>query len=89
MGSFLYPTLPLHKPETEAEMWNTFTSFAGSLRNLLEYKDALDEATGAVRIIRVVSVGDIGQPDSGDVAYSTSAEKFRGYTSASGWVDLN
>jgi|TARA_R110000744_G_scaffold30815_10_gene72781 hypothetical protein len=70
-------------------MWNTLTSFAAEMRNLLEYKDALEEATGAVRIIRVVSVGDIGQPDSGDVAYATSAEKFRGYTSASGWVDLN
>ena len=43
-------------------------------------------------IYAVVTVGSIKRPDKGDIAYSVSAGKFKGYVSTAGtqaWQDLN
>ena len=89
MSNNLYPDLAGGTPQDLEEAWREMRVFAGTLKSLLELRDTQLTAQPAIRIVRVVTVSDIGLPVVGDVSYSTASEKFRGYTTTSGWVDLN
>mgnify|MGYP003652832252 FL=1 len=43
----------------------------------------------ASNILTVVTVASIGRPSNGNVVFSASAGKFRGFVSGTGWVDFN
>jgi len=48
--------------------------------------------TPSTNIFRVVTITSIGRPKKGDIAYSASSGKFKGYVSLgseTSWQDLN
>jgi hypothetical protein len=47
------------------------------------------EVAPATRVRTVVSVGTIGRPEEGFIVYATKVQKYKGYVSGTGWVDLN
>ena len=62
------------------------------LINELNNRDTVSESTPASNIYRVVTVTSIGRPRKGDIAYSASTGKFKGYVSLgseTSWQDLN
>ena len=62
------------------------------LINELNNRDTVIESTPASNIYRVVTVTSIGRPRKGDIAYSASTGKFKGYVSLgseTSWQDLN
>jgi hypothetical protein len=58
-------------------------------RLLLSWSNELTRELDATTINTVVSTSEIGRPANGNVAYSISASKFRGYVDGTGWVDFN
>jgi len=90
--AFIYPELPqffnLNQMKSE-DVYNEMIAYSSKLKFLLEQRDLQQELAPASRIYTVVSVTEIGRPQSGDVAFSASVGKFKGYVSGTGWVDFN
>ncbi len=90
--SFIYPELPqffnLNQMKSE-DVYNEMIAYSSQLKFLLEQRDLQQELAPASRIYTVVSVTEIGRPQGGDVAFSASVGKFKGYVSGTGWVDFN
>ena len=63
--------------------------WSDELTRELDSRDSQITSRPSTNIYAVVSTGLIGRPSSGDVAFSISASKFRGYVSGTGWVDFN
>ena len=63
--------------------------WANELTRELDSEDTKQNSAPATKIYSVVSVDNIGRPQNGDVAYSISAEKFRGYVEGTGWIDFH
>ena len=72
--------------------YNKFQQWGAALVNELDTRDQQQDATPATNIYSVVTVGSIKRPDKGDIAYSVSTGKFKGYVSTAAtqaWQDLN
>jgi len=88
----LYPELPLYADVEKVEprvLYQDLLAYAGQLKFLLEQRDRQQDLGFTSRIFTVISVTDIQRPQDGNVSFSTSSGKFRGYASGTGWVDFN
>jgi|TARA_R110000751_G_scaffold67057_1_gene136936 hypothetical protein len=88
-----YPTLPfnitINRPEDGYQKVQTWSE---ALLNELDTRDTQVDATPSTNIFAVTTITVIGRPKKGDIAYSTSSGKFRGYVSLgseTSWQDLN
>ena len=80
------------KVEEVRELYQTIQSWAAVLTNELDSRDIDVETTPSTNIYAVTTVTKIGRPMKGDIAYSTSSGKFKGYVSLgveTSWQDLN
>ena len=72
--------------------YNKFQQWGAALVNELDTRDQQQDATPSTNIYAVVTVGSIKRTDKGDIAYSVSTGKFKGYVSTAAtqaWQDLN
>ena len=91
-----YPTFPTNfngiSNDELRELYNTIESWSGLLVSELESRDVDVDATPSTNIYTVVTVTNIGRPRKGDVAYSASSGKYKGYVSLgseTSWQNLN
>ena len=95
-----YPELPSilfsrssgNDEEKRRELYNLVQQWGAALINELDTRDQIQDATPSTNIYAVVTVGSIERPDKGDIAYSTSSGKFKGYVSLgseTSWQNLN
>jgi hypothetical protein len=81
-----------YQKKTAEEVYNTIRSWGAAVVNELEFRDQVVDATPASHIYTVVTVTNIGRPLAGDIAYSASTGKFKGYVSSGStteWQNLN
>ena len=72
--------------------YSRFQQWGAALINELDTRDLVQDSKPSTNIYAVVTVGSIERPDKGDIAYSVSTGKFKGYVSTAGtqaWQDLN
>ena len=91
-----YPTFPTNfngiSNDELRELYNTIESWSGLLVSELESRDVDVDATPSTNIYTVVTVTNIGRPRKGDIAYSASSGKYKGYVSLgseTSWQNLN
>lgn len=86
-----YPNLPLYIPSREnlERVYDEILSWANQLAQELDLRDNQIDNRPATKVYSVVTVTEIGRPSPGDIAFSLGEEKFKGYVSSTGWVDLN
>lgn len=90
-----YPDLPyiMNLSEEESKkVYQTMETWAAALISELDLRDQVVDAKPATNIFTVVTVTSIGRPKGGDIAYSESSGKFKGYVSTAAsttWKDLN
>ncbi len=89
-----YPELPKFiQSEADAqEFYNFVQQWGAALINELDTRDIEVNATPSTNIYAVATVGTITRPRKGDIAYSVSTGKFKGYVSLgaeTSWQDLN
>ena len=91
-----YPTFPTSfngvTNDELRELYTTLETWSALLTNELENRDVLVDATPSTNIYTVITVTDIGRPRKGDIAYSASSGKYKGYVSLgseTSWQDLN
>ena len=90
-----YPDLPFLINITQEEtrkVYQTLEKWGAALINQLDLRDQEIEGAPATNIFTVVTVTDIGRPKGGDVAYSASSGKFKGYVSTAAsttWKDFH
>ena len=91
-----YPTFPTSfngvTNEELRELYTTLETWSALLTNELENRDVLVDATPSTNIYTVITVTDIGRPRKGDIAYSASSGKYKGYVSLgseTSWQSLN
>ena len=74
------------------ELYNTIENWAALLVSELQTRDIDIDATPSTNIYTVVTVTNIGRPRKGDIAYSASSGKYKGYVStatSTEWQNLN
>ena len=91
-----YPTFSTRFIDTSdeelRELYTTLETWSGLLTNELETRDVDLDAAPATNIYTVVTVTSIGRPRKGDIAYSASSGKYKGYVStatSTEWQNLN
>jgi hypothetical protein len=88
-----YPTLPQNMSTDDIrKMYSDIQRWGSILINELSNRDTVIESTPASNIYSVVTITSIGRPRKGDIAYSASTGKFKGYVSLgseTSWQDLN
>ena len=90
-----YPDHPYLLNVTQEEtrkVYNALEKWGAALVNQLDLRDQELEGAPATNIFTVVTVTDIGRPKGGDVAYSASSGKFKGYVSTAAsttWKDFH
>lgn len=87
-----YPRLPSYQMTnnmTAEEVYRELRQFSDLLGYELDTRDNQVDSRPTTKVYTVVTVGEIGRPNNGDIAFSSSASKFRGYVSGTGWVDFN
>tara|TARA_E500000318_G_scaffold110301_2_gene125351 strand:- start:443 stop:712 length:270 start_codon:yes stop_codon:yes gene_type:complete len=86
-----YPNLPLYIPSREnlERVYDEILSWANQLAQELDLRDNQVDNRPATKVYSVVTVTEIGRPNPGDIAFSLGEEKFKGYVSSTGWVNLN
>ena len=91
-----YPTFPTRFINTSneelRELYTTLETWSGLLTSELENRDIAVETTPSTNIYTVVTVTSIGRPRKGDIAYSASSGKYKGYVSLgseTSWQSLN
>lgn len=87
-----YPQLPLYSTArnlTVEDLYRDLRQVVDLLAYELNTRDAEVDGRPATKVYSVVTVTDIGRPSPGDIAFSLDEEKFKGYVSSTGWVDLN
>jgi len=90
-----YPDLPLLfnlKDNELKELYNTVERWGAALTNELDVRDTQVDKRPSTNIYTVVTVTEIGLPRKGDIVYSASTGKFKGYVSLgseTSWQDLN
>ena len=82
-------------PNPNEELQNAYdelSRWAATLVLELDTRDAQEEKKPSTNIYSVVTVSNIGLPRAGDIAYSASTGKFKGYVSTAStqaWQNLN
>ena len=91
-----YPTFPTSFKTVSnvdlRELYATLETWSALLTNELENRDVLVDAAPSTNIYTVITVTDIGRPRKGDIAYSASSGKYKGYVSLgseTSWQSLN
>ena len=88
-----YPTLPFAVTTMELqEMYNQVQLWSSMLISELDSRDVEVDTKPTSNIYAVVTTGSIGRPRKGDIAYSASTGKYKGYVSLgseTSWQDLN
>ena len=88
-----YPTLPMRMSNEDLiDMYKQIQKWGSILVNELDSRDLEAQNTPSTNIFRVVTITSIGRPKKGDIAYSASSGKFKGYVSLgseTSWQDLN
>tara|TARA_R100001369_G_scaffold18972_1_gene34572 strand:+ start:1159 stop:1437 length:279 start_codon:yes stop_codon:yes gene_type:complete len=90
-----YPDLPLLfnlEDKELKDMYLTVERWGAALVSELDARDALVDTKPSTNIYTVVTVTEIGLPRKGDIAYSASSGKFKGYVSLgseTSWQNLN
>jgi len=91
-----YPTFPTSFKTISnvdlRELYATLETWSGLLTAELENRDILTDAAPSTNIYTVVTVTEIGRPRKGDIAYSASSGKYKGYVSLgaeTSWQSLN
>jgi len=88
-----YPTLPMRlSNEDLIDMYKQIQRWGSILVNELDSRDLEAQNTPSTNIFRVVTITSIGRPKKGDIAYSASSGKFKGYVSLgaeTSWQNLN
>ena len=90
-----YPDLPLLfnlKDNELKDLYNTVERWGSALTNELNTRDTLVDNKPSTNIYTVVTITEIGLPRKGDIVYSASTGKFKGYVSLgseTSWQDLN
>ena len=91
----LYPQLPklLNIVNTEVrDMYEEIQRWGSILINELDNRDEQERLTPATNLLVVTTVTTLKRPKKGDIAYSASAGKFKGYVSSGStteWQNLN
>ena len=87
-----YPVLPINMPTDDMRaMYEEIQQWGALLASELAIRDGEIDSAPTTNIYTVVTVGSIGRPRKGDIAYSASAGKFRGYVSLgseTSWKDF-
>ena len=87
-----YPVLPINMPTDDMRaMYEEIQQWGALLATELAIRDGEIDSAPTTNIYTVVTVGSIGRPRKGDIAYSASSGKFRGYVSLgseTSWKDL-
>jgi len=88
-----YPALPQRLNDQELlSMYNQIQRWGSVLINELDSRDLDALNKPSTNILSVVTITSIGRPKKGDITYSASSGKFRGYVSLgseTSWQDLN
>ena len=89
-----YPELPkfITSEDEAKEFYEYVQQWGAALINELDTRDIEVNATPSTNIYAVATVGTITRPRKGDIAYSVSTGKFKGYVSLgaeTSWQDLN
>jgi hypothetical protein len=91
-----YPAFPLIFPDDVKKgvdyVYGRIQQWSAALINELDTRDQIQEGKPTSNIYAVVTVTTVKNPDKGDIAYSVSSGKFKGYVSTAGtqaWEDLN
>tara|TARA_R110000868_G_scaffold60476_2_gene184683 strand:+ start:335 stop:604 length:270 start_codon:yes stop_codon:yes gene_type:complete len=88
----IYPEMP-HYGKIDInnlpQLFLDLVRYTSELKLLLEQRDTQVDLRPAKNIFTVTTVSNISRPLEGDLSYSTSTGKFRGYVSGTGWSDLN
>tara|TARA_R100001510_G_C7625992_1_gene185832 strand:+ start:819 stop:1100 length:282 start_codon:yes stop_codon:yes gene_type:complete len=91
----LYPQLPkfLNIVNTEVrDMYEEIQRWGSILINELDNRDEQERVTPSTNVLVVTTVTTLKRPKKGDIAYSASAGKFKGYVSSGStteWQNLN
>lgn len=88
-----YPILPFALTNDDLiQMYNEVQNWGNILVQELNNRDVELDTRQSRTFRTVVTVTSLGRPQKGDIAYSTSSGKFRGYVSLgieTSWQDLN
>ena len=88
-----YPTLFKNSYfKNMEEMYNAIQRWGSVLVQELNTRDLQVNTSPSTNIYTVVTVTEIGRPRKGDIAYSASSGKFKGYVSLgaeTSWQNLN
>jgi len=87
-----YPVLPINMPTDDMRaMYEEIQQWGALLASELAIRDGEIDSAPTTNIYTVVTVGSIGRPRKGDIAYSASSGKFKGYVSLgseTSWKDF-
>ena len=87
-----YPVLPINMPTDNIRaMYEEIQQWGAMLATELAIRDGEIDSAPTTNIYTVVTVGSIGRPRKGDIAYSASSGKFKGYVSLgseTSWKDF-
>ena len=90
-----YPDLPLLftlKDKELQDLYNTVEKWGAALINELDTRDAIIDNRPSTNILVAVTVTQLQNPQKGDIAYSASSGKYKGYVSLgseTSWQNLN
>ena len=91
----LYPQLPKFLNIVNQEvryMYEEIQRWGSILINELDNRDEQERVTPSTNVLVVTTVTTLKRPKKGDIAYSASAGKFKGYVSSGStteWQNLN
>ena len=93
-----YPLLPrlygmqMQDNEEMRQLYILLEKWGSTLINELNTRDIQVDSRPSTKIFAVTTITDITNPQAGDIAYSASTGKFKGYVSLASetsWHDLN
>ena len=88
-----YPVLPFALTNEDlVDMYNQVRTWGDVLIQELDARDLDIDNAAAATVFTVNTVTQIGRPQKGDIAYSVSSGKFKGYVSLgteTSWQNLN
>ena len=89
-----YPELPkfIQSESDVKEFYNFIQQWGAALINELDNRDEQERVTPSTNVLVVTTVTTLKRPKKGDIAYSASAGKFKGYVSSGStteWQNLN
>ena len=90
-----YPELPRLFNLSDKQLINMYTAierWGSALLNELNTRDIQVETTPSTNIYTISTVTQLKNPQKGDIAYSVSSGKFKGYVSLgaeTSWQNLN